>query len=58
MDTLYLLAYGCVLEILVQENKVIHVLSDDRKVSGDDDNIKVVDLAELGSLCIGCTCHS
>ena len=58
MHTLDLLADGGVLELLVQENKVIHVLSDDGKVGGDDHNIKVVDLAELGGLGIGCSGHS
>ena len=50
MDTLDFLAYCLVFELLVEEHQIVQILTDDRQVSGDDHDIQVVDLVELGSL--------
>ena len=50
--------YRFVFAALMSIDRIVHVISDDRFVGRDDDNVHVVDVAELVFLGLGCTGHT
>ena len=53
-----LLYYGIILILLGLVNLVILILSYNRFVGRDGNNLQLVDRPELTRLCLGCTCHT